>query len=70
MGEIEVPADRYWGAQTSAASSISRSATTGCRNTYITPLKEAALRSGTIHEERLDEIVDPKKMVGHGVAGS
>jgi fumarate hydratase, class II len=33
-------------------------------------LKEAALRSGFIDEKRFDEIVDPKKMVGHGVAGS
>ncbi len=33
-------------------------------------LKEAALRSGFIDERRFDEIVDPKKMVGHGVAGS
>jgi fumarate hydratase class II len=33
-------------------------------------LKEGALRSGCIDERRFDEIVDPKKMVGHGVAGS
>jgi fumarate hydratase, class II len=33
-------------------------------------LKEAALRSGFIDEKRFDEIVDPKKMVGHGLAGS
>jgi fumarate hydratase class II len=33
-------------------------------------LKEAALRSGYIDEKRFDEIVDPKKMVGHGVAGA
>ena len=33
-------------------------------------LKEAALQSGDIDEKRFDEIVDPKKMVGHGVAGS
>jgi fumarate hydratase class II len=33
-------------------------------------LKEAALRSGDIDEKRFDEIVDPAKMVGHGVAGS
>ena len=33
-------------------------------------LKEAALRSGAIDEKRFDEIVDPKKMVGHGVGGS
>jgi fumarate hydratase class II len=33
-------------------------------------LKEAALQSGTIDEKQFDEIVDPKKMVGHGVAGS
>ena len=29
-------------------------------------LKEAALASGDIDERRFDEIVDPKKMVGHG----
>jgi fumarate hydratase class II len=29
-------------------------------------LKEAALASGDIDEKRFDEIVDPKKMVGHG----
>jgi fumarate hydratase, class II len=33
-------------------------------------LREAALRSGFIEEKEFDEIVDPKKMVGHGVAGS
>jgi fumarate hydratase class II len=33
-------------------------------------LKEAALQSGFIDEKRFDEIVDPKKMVGHGLAGS
>jgi fumarate hydratase, class II len=33
-------------------------------------LKEAALESRYIDEKRFDEIVDPKKMVGHGVAGS
>jgi len=33
-------------------------------------LKEAALASGFIDEKRFDEIVDPKKMVGHGVSGS
>jgi fumarate hydratase, class II len=32
MGEIEVPADRYWGGRRSAASSISRSATIECRS--------------------------------------
>src|ERR1700722_14867244 len=33
-------------------------------------LKVAALKSGFIDEKRFDEIVDPKKMVGHGLAGS
>ncbi|HEV2335926.1 MAG TPA: class II fumarate hydratase [Stellaceae bacterium] len=33
-------------------------------------LKEAALRSGAIDEQRFDEIVDPRKMVGCGVGGS
>jgi fumarate hydratase, class II len=33
-------------------------------------LKEAALQSGFIDERRFDEIVDPQKMVGRGVAGS
>jgi hypothetical protein len=33
-------------------------------------LKDAALQSGNIDERRFDEIVDPTKMVGHGVAGS
>jgi len=33
-------------------------------------LKEAALRLGYVDEVRFDEIVDPKKMVGHGVGGS
>ena len=33
-------------------------------------LKEAALRSGAIDERRFDEIVDPRKLVGHGVGGS
>jgi len=33
-------------------------------------LKEAALQSGDIDEKRFDKIVDPRKMVGHGVGGS
>ena len=33
-------------------------------------LKEAAVESGDIDEQRFDEIVDPKEMVGRGVAGS
>jgi fumarate hydratase class II len=33
-------------------------------------LKEAAIQSGFIDEKQFDEIIDPKKMVGHGVAGS
>jgi fumarate hydratase class II len=33
-------------------------------------LKEAALKSGYIDEKRFDEIIDPRKMVGHGFAGS
>jgi fumarate hydratase class II len=33
-------------------------------------LKEAALQSGEIDEQRFDQIVDPRKMVGQGVGGS
>jgi fumarate hydratase, class II len=33
-------------------------------------LKAAALKSGFIDQQRFDEIVDPKKMVGHDVIGS
>jgi fumarate hydratase, class II len=33
-------------------------------------LKEAALKLGAIDEKRFDEIVDPTKMIGHGVAGA
>jgi fumarate hydratase class II len=33
-------------------------------------LKEAALASGDIDEKRFDEIVDSRKLVGHGVGGS
>ena len=33
-------------------------------------LKEAALDSDDIDEERFDEVVDPKNMVGHGLAGA
>jgi fumarate hydratase class II len=33
-------------------------------------LKEAAVRSGYIDATRFEEIVDPAKMVGHGLAGS
>jgi fumarate hydratase class II len=33
-------------------------------------LKEAALALGYIDERRFDEIVDPRNMVGHGLAGS
>ena len=33
-------------------------------------LKEAALASGDIDEKGFDQIVDPRKLVGHGVGGS
>jgi fumarate hydratase class II len=33
-------------------------------------LREAALKLGYVDPTRFDEIVDPKKMVGHGVAGA
>jgi fumarate hydratase class II len=33
-------------------------------------LKGAAPKSGYIDEQRFDEIVDPRKMVAHGVARS
>ena len=33
-------------------------------------LKEAALQSSDIDDERFDEVVDPRTMVGHGVGGS
>jgi fumarate hydratase class II len=33
-------------------------------------LKEAALQSSDIDEERFDDVVDPRTMVGHGVGGS
>jgi fumarate hydratase class II len=33
-------------------------------------LKEGALASGDIDEKRFEEIVDPTKLVGHGVSGS
>ena len=33
-------------------------------------LKEAALKSGYIDAKRFDEVIDPRKMVGHGVGGS
>jgi fumarate hydratase class II len=33
-------------------------------------LKEAALKSGYIDAKQFDAIVDPKKMVGHGIAGA
>jgi fumarate hydratase class II len=33
-------------------------------------LQEAALKLGYIDETQFDEIVDPKKMVGDGVAGA
>jgi fumarate hydratase class II len=33
-------------------------------------LREAALASGLIDAKRFDEIVDPKKMTGHGVGGA
>ncbi len=33
-------------------------------------LKQAALKSGKVSEETFDEIVDPAKLVGHGVAGA
>jgi fumarate hydratase class II len=33
-------------------------------------LRQAALASGAIDEKRFDAIVDPQKLVGHGVGGS
>ena len=36
LGEVEVPADRYWGRRPSAACSTSTSAPTGCRRRCTT----------------------------------
>jgi fumarate hydratase class II len=33
-------------------------------------LKQAALQSGDISEEEFDRVVDPRKMVGNGLAGA
>ncbi len=33
-------------------------------------LREAALRSGTVSEAEFDALVDPRSLVGHGLAGS
>jgi fumarate hydratase, class II len=33
-------------------------------------LKQAALESGKVTERQYDEIVDPRKMIGHGIAGA
>ncbi len=33
-------------------------------------LKEAALKSGKVDEKTFDDVVDPHKLVGHGVAGA
>ncbi len=63
MGGIDVPANRYWGAD--KASAIAHKA-----NDEGLSLREAALRLGYIDAARFDEIVDPKRMVGHGVAGA
>ena len=35
-----------------------------------TSLREAALTSGLIDAKRFDQVVDPRAMVGNGVAGS
>ena len=37
LGDVEVPADRYWARRPSAAWSISTSAMTGCRRRSTTP---------------------------------
>jgi fumarate hydratase, class II len=39
-------------------------------NDHDLTLKEAALQSGAIDEKNFDEIVNPKRMVGHGLAGA
>ena len=38
MGEVEVPADRYWGLRPSDPSSTSPSEGTGCRRRSTTPM--------------------------------
>jgi fumarate hydratase class II len=58
MGAIAVQADRYWGAQTQ------RSLEQGLT------LREAAVRSGAVTEDDFDRVVDPKALVGSGLAGS
>ena len=37
LGQVEVPADHYWGRRPSAACSTSTSATTGCPRRSTTP---------------------------------
>jgi fumarate hydratase class II len=70
MGEIEVPADRYWGRRPQRSLVHFSISDDRMPKRVYHALKEAALRSGAIDEKRFDEIVDPKKMVGHGVGGS
>jgi fumarate hydratase class II len=70
MGKIEMPADRYWGAQTQRSLVHFSISDDRMPKRVYHALKEAALRSDAIDGKRFDEVVDPKKMVGHGLAGS
>jgi fumarate hydratase class II len=54
LGTVEVPADRYWGAQTQRSLQ------------YFS----IALASGKVTVEQFDSIVKPTNMVGDGIAGA
>src|SRR5215831_21382488 len=73
MGVIEVPADRYWVAQTQRSLCIFASTIAMPKRVYDAcgdVKKAAALQSGYIDEKQFDEIVDPRKMIGDGIAES
>jgi fumarate hydratase class II len=61
LGEVSVPADKLWGAQTQRSLehfSIGKDLT----------LKQAATKLGFVTEEEFDRVVDPAKMVHPYVA--
>ncbi|CAN5724412.1 hypothetical protein BH09ACT7_BH09ACT7_11730 [soil metagenome] len=63
LGAVDVPADRYWGAQTQ------RSLIHFSIGNDHMPI-EAAVRSGHVTPEQFDATANPRDMVGDGTGGA
>ena len=66
MGEVQVPVEKYWGAQTQRSFENFKIGTEKMPSEIIPCLchfKEACLQIGFLTEEKFDEVFQPEKMI-------